>query len=214
MSNFQNQNFLEKYTYLVQFRPRIPKNVIYFYVRQLKMSKIAFRKTCRHHLYPFFDHCKAINEDTALKFGICVVCMYVHTFITCSSFFLDDSQSLDYIGIYFLIIKILSFGGQNRHKYKKIWDRCFVERSLIRLLTFSNCVLLQNYHSRSLQTFAAFWPKIAEHDVTKTPFSQNCLAWSFLKFWYNTSNWCVIRYWKFRVEICRRFWAIEKIREG
>ena len=26
-------------------------------------------------------------------------------------------------------------------------------------------------HSRSLQTSAAFWPKVAEHDVTKTPFS-------------------------------------------
>ena len=27
-------------------------------------------------------------------------------------------------------------------------------------------------HSRSLQTFATFWPKISEHDVTKTPFSK------------------------------------------
>ena len=29
-----------------------------------------------------------------------------------------------------------------------------------------------------------------------------------------TSNWCRRRYWKFRVDICCRFLAIEKIREG
>ena len=33
----------------------------------------------------------------------------------------------------------------------------------------------QRAHSRSLQTFAAFRPKIAEHDVTKISFSQKFL---------------------------------------
>ena len=37
-------------------------------------------------------------------------------------------------------------------------------------------------HSRNLQTFAAFLPKIADQDVTKTPFSQKFSQWISLKF--------------------------------
>ena len=36
----------------------------------------------------------------------------------------------------------------------------------------------------------------------------------FLKFWWQTSNWCWWRYWKFCVDICCLFWAINKIRQG
>ena len=45
--------FLPKYAYLVQFCLRIQKNVIYFYVRQLKMPKNAFQK-CAVITFTFF----------------------------------------------------------------------------------------------------------------------------------------------------------------
>ena len=58
-----------------------------------------------------------------------------------------------------------------------------------------------------------FLPKIAKHYVTKTPFSQKISPPIFLTFWWQTSNWFWGRYWKFRVDIFCRFWAIEKIRQ-
>ena len=71
----------------------------------------------------------------------------------------------------------------------------------------------QNRKFRSLQTFAAFLSKIAEHDVTKTPFSQNFLdgfSWNFAKRCQIMTD----KVLKLRVDSCCRFWAIEKIREG
>ena len=45
-SNFQIKISLQKHAYLVQFRLWIhSKNVIYFYVGQLEIPKIAFRKS-------------------------------------------------------------------------------------------------------------------------------------------------------------------------
>ena len=60
---------------------------------------------------------------------------------------------LDLIGIYIWKIEILSF-----------WA-----------LRFWIAFTFKPVHSRSLQTFAAFWPKMAEHDVTRTTFSQKFL---------------------------------------
>ena len=79
---------------------------------------------------------------------------------------------------------------------------------------FSIASYFKTEHYSNLLTFAVFWPKMAKRDVTKTPFSQKISPDFFLKFWWQTSNWWWGRYWKFRVDICRRFWAIEKIRRG
>ena len=68
----------------------------------------------------------------------------------------------------------------------------------------SDCVFhFKTVFSRSLQTFAAFWPKIAEY-VTKNLFSKKNSGRVFLKFRCKTSNWCRIMYWKF-LEICCLF---------
>ena len=53
---------------------------------------------------------------------------------------------------------------------------------------------------------AVFW-------MTLTPFSKKNYRWIFMKFWWQTSNWCWGRYWEFRVDICRCFWDTEKIRQ-
>ena len=41
-SNFQIQNYLSKYVYLVHFCLRIPKKVIHFHLQQLEIPKIVF----------------------------------------------------------------------------------------------------------------------------------------------------------------------------
>ena len=42
-------------------------------------------------------------------------------------------------------------------------------------MRFSIASYFKTQHSSSLQTFAVFLPKIAKHDVTKTPFSHKFL---------------------------------------
>ena len=75
MSNFQNQNFHLKTCLSCPVLSQDSKNVIYFYVRQLEMSKIAFQKSDVINFTCFFDHRTAKFKDIALKFGMCVVCM-------------------------------------------------------------------------------------------------------------------------------------------
>ena len=54
------------------------QKLIYIYVRQLEMPKIAFQKVTSSP-FPvfFFYHCTAKYKDIALKFGMCVVCVLV-----------------------------------------------------------------------------------------------------------------------------------------
>ena len=74
-SNFQNQNFLLKTNLSCPVLSQDSKNVIYFYVRQLEMPKIAFQKSDVITFIWFFDHCTAKYKDIALKFCMYVVCM-------------------------------------------------------------------------------------------------------------------------------------------
>ena len=94
-------------------------------------------KKWRHHLYLFY-HYTAKYKDIALKFGMCVVCMYVYN-IYCV--FLDNSKIVVFISIYFWKAEILSFRGQKR-TISKIRDSQIVGRSILRLLAFTGCVLL------------------------------------------------------------------------
>ena len=76
-SNFQIQNFLLKTCLSYPLLSQDSRNVIYFYVRQLEMPKIAFKNVTLSRL-PFhiiFYHFTALNRDIALKFGMYVVCM-------------------------------------------------------------------------------------------------------------------------------------------
>ena len=50
------------------------QKVIYFHVRQLEMPK---DKKETSSALPVFFHCMAKNKDIALKFGLCVCCLYV-----------------------------------------------------------------------------------------------------------------------------------------
>ena len=87
--------FLQKHAYHIQFCLRIPKNVIYFYVRQLEMPKIAFQKS-DVATFTFFNHCTVKNKDIALKFGRCVVCMQIYNIYSV----FDNSKFLIYMHLF------------------------------------------------------------------------------------------------------------------
>ena len=107
-SNFQNQNFHLKTCLSCPVLSQDSKNVIYFYVRQLEMPKIAFQKVTSSPLPGFLTI--AQPKIKILLWYWYVWCLYVvlkHIFRFC------NSNILDFISIYFWKIKILSFGGQN-----------------------------------------------------------------------------------------------------
>ena len=63
----------------------------------------------------------------------------------------------------------------------------------------SKLYILQRF---SLQRFAALWPKIAEYDATKTPFSQKFIDWFFWNFGGGRQiDDGMIWYWHLRVDI-------------
>ena len=76
-SNFKIQNFLTKIYLSCADLSQDSKNVIYFYVRQLEMSKNVFQKCDVITFTWFFGHCTAKNEDIALKFCMRVIYMYL-----------------------------------------------------------------------------------------------------------------------------------------
>ena len=71
-------------------------------------------------------------------------------------------------------IENLTSVGHNR-KISKIRDGHFVECPNLHLVAFWVAFCLKPVHSRRLQTFVIFLPKVAKHDVTKTSFSQKLL---------------------------------------
>ena len=76
-SNFKIQNVFPQICLSYAVLSQDSKNVIYFYVRQLEMPKIAFQKCNVISFTWFFGHCSAKNKDFALKFFIRDVCMYL-----------------------------------------------------------------------------------------------------------------------------------------
>ena len=69
------------------------------------------------------------------------------------------------------------------------------------------CVLEVSIHFPFLLNMTKYY-------VTKTSFSHNVIGGFLFKFWWRTSYWYRKRYGKFCFGRWRRFWAIEKIREG
>ena len=121
---------------------------------------------------------------------------------------MDELKISDFKGNYFCKIKILNFGGSKSESIQNpiaiLWCAQFY--------TFRH-FLIESYfktgHSNSIQTFAIFYPKW--RSITKRSFSKK---WDFSEVLLQMSNWCWGRYWKFRVDICRYFWAIKKNRQG
>ena len=108
----------------------------------------------RHHHYLFCWPLQRQKQDIALKFCMRVVCMYLDQIY---AGFLDNLKISNFIGNYIWKIKILNFGGQNR-KMSKIQDSQLVARSILRFFLRLRIVFYsKRAHSRSLQTFAAFF---------------------------------------------------------
>ena len=76
----------------------------------------------------------------------------------------------------------MHFGGQIE-KYKKNLRVILYHTQFHAFWRFWSVFYIKTVRSRILQTFAAFLPKIVEHDVTKTPFSQKNYRRIFRKFW-------------------------------
>ena len=118
-----------------------------------------------------------------------VFVLFTCSFTTCIPFFWITPKIWILLAFIFEKSKFWFFWDQN-WKISKIRYSHFVVCLILRVLAFTDCVLLQTCtHSRSLQTFAAFWPNIAEHDVTKTQFKKKSRQ-IFLKFWCQTPTWC------------------------
>ena len=73
-SNFKTKKFLTKTCLSFPVLSQDSKNVIYFYVRQLEMPKIAFQGS-DVITYLFFYDCTAKYKGITFKFGIRVVCI-------------------------------------------------------------------------------------------------------------------------------------------
>ena len=54
------------------------KNVICYYVRQLKMPKKSFKKVALPLSGRYFDYCTAKTKGIASKFYMCIVCMWFY----------------------------------------------------------------------------------------------------------------------------------------
>ena len=106
------------------------------------------------------------------------------------------------------------FWGQNG-EISKIRDRRFENRSILRRLAFLMASYFKTKHSSSLETFAVFYPKWRNITSLKRSFSPFFFDWFT---WYFRGKRQIDAgegtYWKFRVDICRCFWAIGKILQG
>ena len=76
-SNFKIQNFRTKACLSCAYLSQNSKNVIYFYVRQLKMPKMHFKNVTSSSLSVFFWPLRSQNKDIALNFCMGVVCVYL-----------------------------------------------------------------------------------------------------------------------------------------
>ena len=106
-----------------------------------------------------------------------------------------------------------NFGGQNP-KILKIRDSHLVENSISFVLTPFVCDLLQHtliYDRYSGRPFLAQIRMTWRHQnvIFSKIFQPN-----LTKFSDRVSNWCPIRYWKFRGDILRSSYVIANIREG
>ena len=87
---------LQKHAYLIQFCPRIPKNIISSYVWQLEMPKIAIQKVKASPVGTSFFAIAQPKIKILLWNFVCV--SFLFSFTTCRSF-LDNSKILDFVGI-------------------------------------------------------------------------------------------------------------------
>ena len=132
--------------------------------------------TKKRHLYRLFlaFHSQIWRYCFEISFLCCFGVAYNIYYVV-----LDNSKFLLFTSIYFLKLKLNVFWGQNR-KIWKIQDCKIVACSnlrLLRLLRLIRRLMIVFYfklsHSRSLQTFAAFWPKSRKMTSLKRHFLKN-----------------------------------------
>ena len=115
------------------------KKVSYFLQTTIRNSQNCIKKcdVITFTRYFFFCHWTSKNKDIPLKFCINLDHKY--------SVFFDNWKISDFIGNYVSKIAILFlWGGQNK-KCQASEISIFLERSIIRSLTFFDSVVLQNW---------------------------------------------------------------------
>ena len=148
----------------------------------------------------FFGHYTAKNKDIALKFYLHFVCMY-----------LDDIHSVFWMTWNLWFFRQLVF----EKEHFEFWGSKSKNITILRLpfcraFNFTPLGVFWLRLTAKLNILAAL-----KHLLFFDPTWRNMTSQKrhflkknrqiFLKFWWPTSNWCWGRYWKFRVDICRRF---------
>ena len=96
------------------------------------------------------------------------------------------------------------WGSKARNFENPRWPFC----RACNVASFGICWLrftLKSYIPEAFESWPFFRPKIAWHDVTKTPFSWKFLDEFHPNFCLRMPNWCWIGCRKFYVDICNRF---------
>ena len=88
--------------------------------------------------------------------------------------FLDNLKISYFIGIHFWKIEFLNFGRQN-NKISKTRQYHFIERSILCRWRFLIALTLKLNILAAFKHLLFFLPKMAKHDVTKTPLFQKLL---------------------------------------
>ena len=144
------------------------------------MPKIAFQKVTLSPL-PGFLTIAQPKIKILLWNLVCMLvfhCLYVA--LQCIFQFLDNWKILDFIGTYFFKNQNFDFLGQNLKTILKNQKKTFCNVLNLTYFGVYNLFHFKIVDSLWLQTFTAFWPKIANHDVSKTSFHKKK---SQLFFW-------------------------------
>ena len=145
----------------------------------IQNAKYCISKMWRHHLHLVFWPLHSQKQRYCFEI-LCACFLYV--FGLCIFRFLDNLKILDFIGNYFWKKnELFNLGGHN-WQVSKIRDGHFVERSILRRLTFYDCVLLLKLNILAGSNICLFLPKMAKHDVTKTLFFSKNSRQIFLIF--------------------------------
>ena len=135
------------------------------------------------------------NQNAKNCFEILYACCLYVFWSYIHSVFLDKLKTLDFIGNYFWKMKSRTFGVKIE-KVSRIRDSHFV---VFNFTTFGVFRLRFTSKRNIPAAFeqCRFLAKKAKYHVTKTPFFEKISRRIFLKFWWQTSNWCWGRYGSF-----------------
>ena len=166
MSHFENQNFPLKTSISSSFVSGFQK--CHLFCRTTEIPTIDFHKMTSLPLPGRWAIAQPKIKILAWHF---VQLLLARSSIVYIPFFISSTF---WILLVFVLwkIEILIFKGQ-KPEISKIRDGRLVERVMSHLLVFLIAFYLKILRSRSLSKLAVFRPKIAWHNVTKTPFFEN-----------------------------------------